>query len=755
MKLRLPSNLCSLLMSASISLTLTAGVSSAVDGFSINFSTSNKGQLTGDTTAGVDPTAGKNWTNVNSTTANIIQSNNGTELSGVSLTTTAPYFVAPSQDTPAQGNSTLLSAYLDDWGDAYNYVHYTVTITGTPYLVSTVYLIMAGDGGGKGDEGKKFTAMSVNGVNYTGSGTTTSEGIGVWGDRILGQSSLQEGTNYLKVDNITGNQIIIGNVLNNTQGRGTIAGIQVVDAYKGTKHDLNLTANGTWKAGVPPVAGAPAWVDSTATDGTYASITSTATGGSSLTISDSVTTDAVVLTDASTSDLTISGGSLKLTGPGILRVESENKSLTIKSALSGDQVSGNILHKTGAGTINLEGTVNYKGTFKSEAGTTNFKGETTLNSLQVIAGTTNVMAKATLGSCLASGGTTNFRSEVSSTNLYIGNAIVNLESGTNITVNQLRLTEGAGGSVLNVKKGSTLNVTGTNSTYSLNASFMLSNNAGTSYFNVTGGIVNAQDTRMNTAWVGTSVTQVSGGVLNVRDICYWGNGNDRGDVFLGTNATGTASNENATGRINIGDTSQTQIMCGINVLRNANTRLILGRGTIGALADWMTDSDNGGQKITVLSKLGTIFDTSNVKDSTIGHTIILNHSLTGTGKIIKTGEGTLVLNATDKTTLSDFSGGTEINGGTLKANHAKALGTGDVTINGGTLDATNKYLGNKMTIKGGKISNFAKSGNTLKEVSLLATNKDTNKTITIDNSFLQATTEGSVNIGLGNQIIMM
>ncbi|MEG1258806.1 MAG: PEP-CTERM sorting domain-containing protein, partial [Akkermansia sp.] len=103
-----------------------------------------------------------------------------------------------------------------------------------------------------------------------------------------------------------------------------------------------------------------------------------------------------------------------------------------------------------------------------------------------------------------------------------------------------------------------------------------------------------------------------------------------------------------------------------------------------------------------------------------------------------------------------YSGGTIIKEGTVKAGNITALGTGNVTINGGTLDATNKHLGNKITIQGGKVSNFAKSGaGTLKEVSLLATNKDTNKTITIDKSFLQATTAGSVKIGLGNQLIMM
>ncbi|MEG2237730.1 MAG: hypothetical protein RRY13_08770, partial [Akkermansia sp.] len=64
MKLRLPSKLCSLLMSAFVSLTLASGVSSATDGFSINFSNGETGKLTGDVLAGVIPTAGKNWTNV-------------------------------------------------------------------------------------------------------------------------------------------------------------------------------------------------------------------------------------------------------------------------------------------------------------------------------------------------------------------------------------------------------------------------------------------------------------------------------------------------------------------------------------------------------------------------------------------------------------------------------------------------------------------------------------------------------------------
>ncbi|MEG0837979.1 MAG: PEP-CTERM sorting domain-containing protein, partial [Akkermansia sp.] len=381
--------------------------------------------------------------------------------------------------------------------------------------------------------------------------------------------------------------------------------------------------------------------------------------------------------------------------------------------------------------------------------TTNFKGNTTLGALQVTGGTTNVMAEATLGACEISGGVANFQSIVKSGYLYIGSATANLESGAHMTVGQLRFSEGSNtNSVFNVKGGSRLDLTGTNNDHSTGASFLLNHWAGTSKFNVLGGQVNALGAIMYTSWAGTSTTQVSGGTLNVKGISFLGQSDvNKGSVFLGTNADGTVSNELATGRINIGES-------GIAALKDGDSKLVLGHGTIGALADWATNTGGGSKKITVLSALGTTFDTQDVNDATIGHTITLNHDITNAGKIIKTGKGNLILNGS----ISNFTGGTEINGGTLTANHANALGNGDVTLNKGTLNATNKHLSNhKITINGGTVSNLAKSStDTLKEVTLSATSQEIdNKTITIDNSFLQATTAGSVKIGLGNQIIMM
>ncbi|MEG2248833.1 MAG: hypothetical protein RSB88_07980, partial [Akkermansia sp.] len=495
-----------------------------------------------------------------------------------------------------------------------------------------------------------------------------------------------------------------------------MAGIQVVDAYTGTKHDLNLTANGAWKENS---AWSLPWVDSTTQAGTYASITSTVAGGSTLTIgaSESVTTDAVVLTGASTSDLTISGGTLNLIGPGTLRVDSADKKLTINSTLSGkvaidgvgtvvfgqnqtlsglsgagkldigsttltvgdtgnlsfsgsligtagssfiktgtgkqaltafdvtkylgtidvqngvleignslntftstkvstsnngifalnmmndggdsanstsiinlgdafsgnlaisagvfalnnnnaakgsnigtgklhlnggttflirrgitdgsdvfsndillgsgdtylrtygpvnatissnitgegvNSVGGNVFHRTDGGTISLTGTIDYKGLFKSEAGTTNVKGKTTLGAFEV------------------SGGVANFQSSVKLGYLYIGSATTNLESGTNMTVGQLRFSEGGGtNSVFNVKEGALLDLTGTNNNHIDNgASFLLNHWNGTSKFNVLGGTVNAKQLWMHTSLDGTSTTQVSGGALNVKGIYF-------------------------------------------------------------------------------------------------------------------------------------------------------------------------------------------------------------------------------------------
>ncbi|MBQ9095784.1 MAG: autotransporter-associated beta strand repeat-containing protein, partial [Akkermansia sp.] len=75
----------------------------------------------------------------------------------------------------------------------------------------------------------------------------------------------------------------------------------------------------------------------------------------------------------------------------------------------------------------------------------------------------------------------------------------------------------------------------------------------------------------------------------------------------------------------------------------------------------------------------------------------ISNILSGGGMVTKTGSDTTILRA-----ANTYSGGTIINGGTLVAEHAKALGTGTITINQGTLDMSGKALANAINIGSGQ-----------------------------------------------------
>lgn len=61
-----------------------------------------------------------------------------------------------------------------------------------------------------------------------------------------------------------------------------------------------------------------------------------------------------------------------------------------------------------------------------------------------------------------------------------------------------------------------------------------------------------------------------------------------------------------------------------------------------------------------------------------------DNRITGSGKVLKTGKGTVTLNNTS----NNYSGGTEIQDGTISIANRSALGTGTVTFGGGTLQNT-------------------------------------------------------------------
>ncbi|WP_210205646.1 autotransporter-associated beta strand repeat-containing protein [Pseudaminobacter salicylatoxidans] len=118
---------------------------------------------------------------------------------------------------------------------------------------------------------------------------------------------------------------------------------------------------------------------------------------------------------------------------------------------------------------------------------------------------------------------------------------------------------------------------------------------------------------------------------------------------------------------------------------------VTARGMQFATNGYVVDGD-------MISLLGTDA-TIRVGDGTAagaGMTATIASVLAGTSKLVKTDAGTLVLVG-----ANSYSGGTAINGGTLRIADDSSLGTGDISFNGGTLHTTaNVGTVKKLTLAG-------------------------------------------------------
>ncbi len=331
MKIRLPLALAVALLACYVPVS-----SLAVDGISINFNDgSETDQMSGDETAGMVAVAGKNWFNFapadGAQSANVTIDNNGNALQDVIVTSTRNPWGPADASTTTQTDK-LLASYIDTGTGT----TYSVTLTGLPYLESTVYLIMSGDGG-------TFTAMNVNGTSWTWKDGAMAEGTEAWGDRAANQGALTLGTNVLQIDGVAGSTIVVTNVLSG--GRGTLAGIQVVDSYDGTYMYRTLgTEESTWSGAL--------WSDSSGVQGSlewggalHAAVISADASGSTLTLEGSATTEALIV---QAGDLTLSGsGTLDFLDLSIIQVRS-GATLRLDSDI------------TIAGQVALEGTGTYQ-----------------------------------------------------------------------------------------------------------------------------------------------------------------------------------------------------------------------------------------------------------------------------------------------------------------------------------------------------------------------------------------------------------
>ncbi|EJN2868222.1 TPA: fibronectin-binding autotransporter adhesin ShdA [Salmonella enterica] len=127
----------------------------------------------------------------------------------------------------------------------------------------------------------------------------------------------------------------------------------------------------------------------------------------------------------------------------------------------------------------------------------------------------------------------------------------------------------------------------------------------------------------------------------------------------------------------------------------------------------------------------------------------LENTLSGSGSLVKTGTGELTLNGDN-----DYSGGTTITGGTLTADHADSLGSGDIDNSGvlqvgeGELENTLSGTGSLVKIGTGELTlngdNDYSGGTTIDDGVLIADNADSLGTGAVANSGVLQVGEGEL-----------
>ncbi len=303
---------------------------------SVNFGAGNAVNEAGKLTGAV-PVAGNRWNNPagnNGTNVSLLDSA-GNSTATATWTSANIWNSASTGATATSENGDLTKNYLDDGGAG------PVITLNSPYLLNDVYVIPATDGTAG------FSPVSINGNFYrgnTGSTVATTSGGAVWGLGAPWSASdtLVEGTNFVKALAQPG---VVIRSLGSSAGRASLAGVQVVNAYSGTLSywDANGTAAGSgntggtwgsdsfWTATANGTGTPSAWVN-----GNAAVFSAGSDGVSPITINITGTQSADAVW-AKGGDITLTGGTLNLTGTALLRGDDSDASsygLIIESAIN-------------------------------------------------------------------------------------------------------------------------------------------------------------------------------------------------------------------------------------------------------------------------------------------------------------------------------------------------------------------------------------------------------------------------------------
>ncbi len=322
-----------------------------------------------------------------------------------------------------------------------------------------------------------------------------------------------------------------------------------------------------------------------------------------------------------------------------------DSTLTVDSIIDGADYGNGKFSTKGTGHLIVNGATNVKIAEILEGGTITMKDDSTISTeARVLRGTLNV-------------GVLNDSATLSVTRLELGDS-----------------PSAGNGSELNIASGSLVKVTGSgNSGNNYNGfSLMLGEWSAKATVNIDGALL-AKDAKAVTGDAGAVINVNNGGTMAVAGVALAKDASagritltvaDGGKLILGTD--GISSN----------------LTSGSSVKLNA--------GTIGMYADSTTLA----AAMTLNSTTGTIFDTAKYAFATDGNSIsqgstatggdmTISGVLSGTGKLVKQGVGSLTLSANNT-----YSGGTSVNAGTITAAHSNALGTGKVQVSGGILKGT-------------------------------------------------------------------
>ncbi|WP_295928226.1 PEP-CTERM sorting domain-containing protein [uncultured Akkermansia sp.] len=663
MQPHLPHQLTAWLVAAAFFGTLASQSQAAGESISINFGTNeSNGTITGSSTAGLDPVLGSNWnqfSGASQSTAQDLKNNSG-DATGATVTWSSKN-TWRGGDTPSTGDGQMLKGYLDDGSGI------TINVSGVDFLTYGVYIYCNTD-----TANGNFSAKTVNGVSYTWNGTSTAPGSGAWGATgTFGQAV--EGTNTLYVDGQTSHNLTI-TAPSNTSGSGTrgcIAGIQIVNTYDGVKITATLdgTASSEWTASQ---LGNAAWTDAADGAGTYASINVT-NGPGALTIADGETrrTDAILLTGG---NLTISGGSLNLSGPGILRA-AEGTTLTVSSSVSGNATLD------GAGSVIMNGTNTLTGLSGSGslALGDNASISITGDSTSLYTGSLTLGENASI--------TTDNPNWTFAGALTMAAASYNANDSWAHSATSLNLT-GAGDVEYTFEGGTLIPITHADSTLTVRkvtdgtGTIDASHASDIAHLIIDAGTVNLSGS--DTSYTFESITIGQNAKLSLNNVGTQLGGTPdmlmkAGSTFEMLNCKAFGADTPINANITV-DAAGAGVTISGSLYGNATN---LGGTITGEGELLVTNGSSGSNNFTISSVISD-------KDASHQMSVKVNKN---SSTVVFSGNNT-------------YTGGTAIVQGTLQTNSATALGQGSVLVQGGTLNANNQALANAITLQTGTVQNL-------------------------------------------------